>query len=231
MSRRWTQRCARMQNPLTKKRPKKKKPPRRGARQSMRVRDAVLTDAEQIHALIAAYSGDGTLLPRTLAEICENVRDFVVLEHDGRIIGCGALHLYGVHLAQIRSITVDPSSQSNGGGRRLVKALLAQAEKHKVTCVCLFTRIPEFFSRLGFTTAAHQDLPDKIHKHSYQCPRLYRCDEVAMVRGDGPTFAILPPPKNWLKIHSGPRSAVLLRKFVCPGGSLSPRSLPALRCP
>ncbi len=65
----------------------------------MRTRDAVLPDAEQIHALIAAYSGDGTLLPRTLAEICENVRDFVVLEHDGRIIGCGALHLYGVHLA------------------------------------------------------------------------------------------------------------------------------------
>jgi hypothetical protein len=75
----------------------------------MRTREAVLPDAEQIHALISAYSGDGTLLPRSLAEICENVRDFVVLEHDGRIIGCGALHLYGVHLAEIRSITVDPA--------------------------------------------------------------------------------------------------------------------------
>ena len=149
----------------------------------MRTREAVLPDAEQIHALISAYSGDGTLLPRTLAEICENVRDFVVLEHDGRIIGCGALHLYGVHLAEIRSITVDPSSQSRGGGRRLVKALLAQAEKHKVSCVCLFTRIPEFFSRMGFSLANHEDLPDKIHKDCYQCPRLYRCDEVAMIRG------------------------------------------------
>jgi len=96
-----------------KKTPKEEKPLRRGARQSMRTRDAVLPDAEQIHALISAYSGDGTLLPRTLAEICENVRDFIVLEDDGRIIGCGALHLYGVHLAEIRSITVDPSSQSN----------------------------------------------------------------------------------------------------------------------
>ena len=96
----------------------------------MRTREAVLPDAEQIHALISAYSGDGTLLPRTLAEICENVRDFVVLEHDGRIIGCGALHLYGVHLAEIRSITVDPSSQSNGGGRRLVKALDAALRRN-----------------------------------------------------------------------------------------------------
>lgn len=46
----------------------------------MRTREATLPDAEQIHALITNYSGDGTLLPRTLAEICENVRDFVVLE-------------------------------------------------------------------------------------------------------------------------------------------------------
>src|SRR4030081_1217559 len=124
-----------MRNPLTKKRSKKKKPPRRGAGQSMRTRDAVLPDAEQIHALISAYSGDGTLLPRTLAEICENVRDFIVLEDDRRIIGCGALHLYGVHLAEIRSITVDPSSQSNGGGRSPAKAPLAPTGKNNSTAV------------------------------------------------------------------------------------------------
>ena len=53
----------------------------------MRTRKAILPDAQQIHELISAYSGDGTLLPRTLPEICENVRDFVVLEDDGRIIG------------------------------------------------------------------------------------------------------------------------------------------------
>jgi amino-acid N-acetyltransferase len=82
----------------------------------MRTRKAILPDAEHIHDLISAYSSDGTLLPRTLAEICENVRDFVVLENDGRIIGCGALHLYGTHLAEIRSITVGPQNQ--GQGRR-----------------------------------------------------------------------------------------------------------------
>ena len=95
----------------------------------MRTREALLPDAEQIHELIAAYSGDGTLLPRTFAEVCENVRDFVVLEDHGQIIGCGALHLYGPHLAEIRSITVDPARQGSGGGERLVKALLAQAQE------------------------------------------------------------------------------------------------------
>ena len=97
----------------------------------MRTRKAILPDAENIHELICAYSGDGTLLPRTLPEICENVRDFVVLEDDDtRIIGCGALHLYGTHLAEIRSITVAPWAQGRGGGGKLVKALMAEAKRY-----------------------------------------------------------------------------------------------------
>src|SRR6267154_6729495 len=121
-----------MQKQINQKRRKKKRALRDRARQSMRTREAVLPDAEQIHALIGAYSGDGTLLPRSLAEICENVRDFIVLEDEGRIIGCGALHLYGTHLAEIRSITVGPRAQGHGGGSRLMKALMAEARRHRV---------------------------------------------------------------------------------------------------
>jgi amino-acid N-acetyltransferase len=164
----------------------------------MRTRDALLPDAERIHEMISSYSGDGTLLPRTFAEICENVRDFVVLEHRGKIIGCGALHLYGQHLAEVRSITVDPAHQRTGGGKRLVEALMEEAEKHGVTCICLFTRKPDFFAHLGFTIAQREELPDKIHKDCWVCPRLHCCDEVAMVRGELPKFAILPEPTTWL---------------------------------
>ena len=106
----------------------------------MRTRKAILPDASHIHELISAYSGDGTLLPRTLAEICENVRDFVVLENEGRIIGCGALHLYGTHLAEIRSITVGPRAQGHGGGGRLMKALMAEAKRHRVE-MCIRDRV------------------------------------------------------------------------------------------
>jgi len=164
----------------------------------MRTRRAILPDAQPIHDLIAGYSGDGTLLPRTLAEICENVRDFLVLEDSGCVIGCGALHLYGPHLAEIRSITVASWQQGKGGGSHLVRALLAEAKKHGVGCVCLFTRTPEFFARMGFRMARHADLPDKIYKDCHRCPRFHQCDEVAMVRGELPRFAILPEPRNWL---------------------------------
>jgi len=165
----------------------------------MRTRKAILPDAQAIHHLISAYSGDGTLLPRTLPEICENIRDFVVLEEDdGQIIGCGALHLYGTHLAEIRSITVAPGEQGKGGGSRLVKALMAEAKRHQVDCICLFTRKPDFFAGQGFRVAQREDLPDKIYKDCHVCPRLHCCDEVAMVRGELPKFAILPEPADLL---------------------------------
>lgn len=164
----------------------------------MRTREALLPDAERIHELISSYAGDGTLLPRTLAEICENVRDFIVLEEAGRVIGCGALHLYGMHLAEIRSITVDPRFQKRGGGELLVQSLMSEAHKHQVTCICLFTRSPQFFAKLGFVVGQREDLPDKINKDCCVCPRYHCCDEVAMVRGELPRLAILPEPANWL---------------------------------
>jgi amino-acid N-acetyltransferase len=164
----------------------------------MRSRKAILPDARHIHELIAAYSGDGTVLSRTLAEICENVRDFIVLEEDQKIIGCGALHLYGSHLAEIRSITIAPARQRKGGGTRLIRSLLLEAKRHRVGCVCLFTRKPAFFERLGFRMAQRESLPDKIYKDCLACPRLHCCDEFAMVRGDLPSFAILPQPAERL---------------------------------
>jgi amino-acid N-acetyltransferase len=145
-------------------------------------RNAVLPDAAAIRRLIDAHTGDGTLLPRSLAELCENIRDFVVVEDSGAVVGCGALHLYGEHLAEIRSIAVLPAARGRGAGRQLVRALLREAGRHQVTCVCVFTRIPEFFAPFGFSIT-HETLPDKLYKDCRRCARRHACDETAMIRG------------------------------------------------
>ena len=150
----------------------------------MRTRRALVNDAQAVCNLIAMYSGDGTLLPRTYGEICENIRDFVVAEHRKKIIGCGALHIYGPHLGEVRSIAVHPKAKGLGAGRKIVEILLAEAEKHEIDRVCLFTRIPDFFARLGFSVSQREELPDKIFKDCLACPRLHCCDEVAMVHGE-----------------------------------------------
>jgi amino-acid N-acetyltransferase len=150
-------------------------------------RQAILTDVLDIHGIIQPHAEAGTLLPRSVAELSENVRDFIVAEERGRILGCGALHLYGTHLAEIRSIAVFPQSKGRGVGRALVEALMEDSRRHGVTCVCLFTRTPGFFAHLGFETAKREELPDKIYKDCLHCPKLTDCDEVAMVIGKIPS--------------------------------------------
>src|SRR6202161_2389741 len=108
----------------------------------MLVRKALLRDATNIYDLVNSLSGDGTLLKRSFAEICENVRDFTVAESDGGVFqGCGALHFYGPHLCEVRSIVVRPEAKSKGTGGMLLQSLLDEAEDNGVGCVCLFTGI------------------------------------------------------------------------------------------
>lgn len=160
----------------------------------IRVHKAHLQDARNVFDLVNSLSGDGTLLRRSYAEICENIRDFTVVEEEnGTFLGCGALHLYGPHLAEVRSIVVKPDSKGLGAGGLLLQALVDEAEEHAVLSVCLFTRIPEFFEHFGFRVAERDAMPDKIYKDCQTCPRLYACDEVAMVRGPLPKVAMLGP--------------------------------------
>ena len=162
----------------------------------IRVHKAHLQDARNIFDLVNSLSGDGTLLQRSYAEICENIRDFTVAEtQDGEFLGCGALHLYGPHLAEVRSIVMRPEAKGQGAGGMLLKALVEEAEQHAVLSVCLFTRIPDFFEHFGFRVAERDAMPDKIYKDCQTCPRLYACDEVAMVRGPLPKVAVLGPSK------------------------------------
>ena len=110
-------------------------------------------------------------------------------------LGCGALHLYGPHLAEVRSIVVKPEAKGQGAGGKLLRALLDEAEDQGVASVCLFTRIPDFFFHFGFRVSDRTALPDKIYKDCQTCPRLYACDEVAMVRGPVPRVAVLGPAR------------------------------------
>lgn len=172
------------------------------------VRKAKLPDATDIFDLVNSLSHDGTLLRRNYAEICENIRDFTIAESDtGAFLGCGALHLYGPHLAEVRSIVVKPEAKGHRTGGKLLSALLDEAEEQKVTAVCLFTRIPDFFTRFDFRVVDRTALPDKIYKDCQTCPRLYACDEVAMVRGPLPKIAVLGPsriPKpELIKLQTG----------------------------
>jgi amino-acid N-acetyltransferase len=160
---------------------------------SMRTRRAELHDARSIHQLIHSFTHDGTLLPRRYVEICENIHTFTIVETDSKkFIGCAALHVYGQHLAEIRSIAVRPEAKGHGAGGLLVRALLDRAEAESIKCVCLFTRIAAFFEHFNFHATEHSALPDKVMKDCVHCARRNACDEIAMAIGELPAIGDLP---------------------------------------
>ena len=98
----------------------------------MFVRKALLQDASNVYDLVNSLSTDGTLLKRPFAEICENIRDFTVAESDGGVfLGCGALHFYGPHLCEVRSIVVKPEAKGQGAGGRILGPSSAPARKRR----------------------------------------------------------------------------------------------------
>lgn len=155
----------------------------------MRTRNARLSDAGRIHDLIADYARQQILLPRSLAEIRQHIGDFTVVESRGEVIGCAALHRHGLDWSEIRSVAVARPRQRRGVGGRLVKALLAEAEQRRVSGVCLFTCIPEYFARSGFVPVAPRSLPEKAWKDWLKCPRTNGREKVAMVFAGLPAWA------------------------------------------
>src|SRR5437588_1381196 len=72
------------------------------------VRRARVGDAGEIQRLITTFADRDEMLHRSLGEIYENIRDFYVAEDaDGRVVGCGGLHVCWSHLAEIKSLAVD----------------------------------------------------------------------------------------------------------------------------
>ena len=143
-------------------------------------RKAVMRDIPGILALINGYAAQGIMLPRTEFEMSEAIRDFTVAERAGEFLGCGALHFYSPTVAEIRSLAV--RQKTHGAGRRLVEALLAEAQIYELDAVFAFTYVVEFFKKTGFHVVERGVLPLKAWKDCLRCPKFHACDETAMLR-------------------------------------------------
>lgn len=147
----------------------------------MIIRQAVITDIPQIVDLIQPYVDDGTLLPVPVSRLYERIRDFIVAEVDGEIVGCGSLMIMWHDLAEIRSLAVRKGHHGGGVGRRLVEMLIEEARVLGITRVFALTYQTAFFSKLGFQVVTKETLPQKIWKDCVHCTKYTHCDEVAMV--------------------------------------------------
>lgn len=144
---------------------------------------ASIADASAIHDLVNGYARKGEMLPRTMSEVYQNLRDFyVVRDGDSATVGCGALHILWDDLAEIKSLAVREDLQGQRIGARIVEACVDDARQLGLTTVFALTYRPGFFERLGFAQADVMTLPRKVWGECYRCPKFPGCNEIAMVR-------------------------------------------------
>jgi amino-acid N-acetyltransferase len=146
------------------------------------IRKARMADVKAIHGLIAEYARKGDMLPRSLADIYENLRDyFVFLGSDGELVGSAAIHIMWEDLAEVRSLAVREGKMRRGVGTQLVEACISEAIVLGISRVFALTYKPEFFEKLGFHVVDKSELPQKIWADCLKCSKFPDCDEVALV--------------------------------------------------
>jgi amino-acid N-acetyltransferase len=147
---------------------------------------AQVADAQAICDLVNTFARKGEMLPRTMSEVYQNLRDFYVVRDGAALVGCGALHILWEDLAEIKSLAVREDQQGRGVGARIVSACIDEARQLGLQTVFALTYRPAFFEKLGFTQADVMTLPRKVWGECYRCPKFPGCNEIAMVRPVAP---------------------------------------------
>ena len=147
----------------------------------MSVEKARVSDVARMHQLINFFADKGEMLPRSLAEIYENIRDYFVIRQDEQVIACVALHVSWSDLAEIRSMAVASEAQQQGVGTQLIEACLNEVRELGIDTIFCLTYKPEFFERFGFGQVDKMELPRKVWSECFHCPKFPDCDEVALI--------------------------------------------------
>ena len=157
------------------------------------IRPATVADVPAIARIINEAAEFGLMLPKSLAVLYENVREFQVAEAEAasadapadspfQVIGVCGLSIVWANIAEVVSLAVDPAWRGRGLGRRLVEACVDEARRLGIRRLMTLTYERSFFERLGFGVVDRQQLPLKVWSECVRCPKNEACDEIAMIR-------------------------------------------------
>jgi amino-acid N-acetyltransferase len=113
------------------------------------IRRARTSDVPEIKRLVDTYAGR-ILLEKNLVTLYESVQEFWVAELDGRVVGCGALHVLWTDLGEVRTVAVHPEVRGRGIGHAIVDRLLEVARELQLERLFVLTFETDFFGHHGF---------------------------------------------------------------------------------
>jgi len=122
-------------------------------------------DLPDILRLMEPLMQKGLLIRRNPEIIQQKKDDYSVLEIDGSIRACGALHDWGESQGEIAAVAIDSNYTDLGLGRKIVGFLIEKAKKTGFKRVfVLTTQSQDWFESLGFKEARVDTLPEQKRK-------------------------------------------------------------------
>ena len=135
------------------------------------IRPATIDDVGGIKELIQPLIDKGKLVARTQEQLELEINGFDVIERDGMVLACGALHFFtNENSAEVSCLAVHPEYQSNGRGSKL----LAHLEKRSIEAgieliFVLTTQTSHWFREHGYKSTKIESLPLKKQSlYNYQ---------------------------------------------------------------
>ena len=146
------------------------------------IRKARMTEVPLIYKTLEISARNGELLPRSLGELYDTIRDFQVYEDEkGQLLGCCALHPTWEDLGEIRSLVVNEKARKKGIGRSLVNRCLEEGRELDMQRIFVLTFNSPFFQRLEFVPISKSLLPHKIWAECIRCIHFPDCKEEALM--------------------------------------------------
>jgi amino-acid N-acetyltransferase len=147
------------------------------------IRPARASDVPGIHQQIQIFADRGLMIRRSMAELYQSIREFLVARDDqDRLVGCVALHVFWADLAEIRCLAVAEGVQGLGIGRRLVDACREMAHELEIASIFALTSSTGFFERCGYQQIDRSELPQAVWSECVRCPAFPNCQETALIR-------------------------------------------------
>ena len=150
-------------------------------------RAARLVDAESIFALIHLHRD--RLVPKSLANIVENIDRFIVAEDGATMIGCATYQILPeigspIHATvEIQSVAVRLPWRGKMVGRTLVGKILERVSAFRPAEALVLTFSPQFFAHLGFREIPKSQVMHKLYRGCINCTKHadpFTCPEKAM---------------------------------------------------
>ena len=114
------------------------------------VRPARTSDVKAIRELVDSYAAPGQMLSKETVTLYESVQEFLIAEKDGKVVGCGALHVLWEDLAEVRTVAVSQEFHKQGVGHLILNEIIKRAREIGVKRIFCLTFQTEFFGSIGF---------------------------------------------------------------------------------